>query len=178
MEQKSVTVLHDEVAKGYGPPAVATVSAADFLENPQLQEEVFGPFSLVITYHQKTDLIRIANSLQGQLTATVWAEEIELDEYRDLLTDLAGKCGRLLYNGFPTGVEVVNAMQHGGPYPASTDSRFTSVGSDAIRRFARPVAFQNMPDAFLPDELKNSNPLGINRLVNGKINKEEIKINF
>lgn len=174
MKQKPVTVLYDEDAKGYGPPAVATVSATDFIENPDLQEEVFGPFSLVITYRHKEELSLIAKSLEGQLTATIWAEESELDEYRDMLTDLTGKCGRLLYNGFPTGVEVVTAMQHGGPYPASTDSRFTSVGSDAIKRFARPIAFQNIPDAFLPDELKNSNPLGLYRLVNGEINKKEI----
>ena len=175
MGQKTVTVLHDDDAQGFGPPAVATVTASDFLENPNLQEEVFGPFSLVITYKNTGDLNKIVNGLHGQLTCTVWAEEDELNGYRDLLIHIAGKCGRLLYNGFPTGVEVVSAMQHGGPFPSSTDSRFTSVGPDAIKRFARPVSYQNLPDAFLPDELKNSNPLGIYRLVNGEITKYKVE---
>lgn len=163
-----------ETPETHGNATVATVSAQTFLANPKLGEEVFGPFGLVVTYENQTEAIAIANQLEGQLTATVLAEPTELHQHTELIASLADKCGRLLLNGFPTGVEVCGAMQHGGPYPASTDSRFTSVGPDAIKRFARPVSYQNWPDETLPDELKNGNPLGIWRTVNGGLTKEAV----
>ncbi|HLJ74007.1 MAG TPA: aldehyde dehydrogenase (NADP(+)), partial [Thermoanaerobaculia bacterium] len=114
-------------------------------------------------------LLELARSLEGQLTATVHAAEGEANEYRDLLAILETKAGRIVFNGYPTGVAVVPAMVHGGPYPATSDGRSTSVGTRAIERFARPVAWQNAPDDLLPDELKESNPLGIRRMVDGRL---------
>jgi alpha-ketoglutaric semialdehyde dehydrogenase len=174
--QANVTVLHPASTseKGIGAASVALVTADEFVKNPNLQEEVFGPFGLVITYSNEEQLIQIAKSIHGQLTCTIQGEEEEIRNYEDLLLYVSEKCGRLLFNGYPTGVEVVSAMQHSGPYPSCTDSRFTSVGPDAIRRFARPVSYQNVPDVYLPDELKNSNPLGLYRLVNGEITKQSI----
>src|SRR5690606_35483415 len=155
----------------HGNATVATVSAQVFLANPKLGEEVFGPFGLVVTYENQAEAVAIANQLEGQLTATVLGEPAELDQHTALIEALTEKCGRLLLNGIPTGVEVCGAMQHGGPYPASTDSRFTSVGPDAIKRFARPISYRNWSDGTLPDELKNGNPLGIWRTVNGELTR-------
>ncbi|MCD8538918.1 MAG: aldehyde dehydrogenase (NADP(+)), partial [Leadbetterella sp.] len=171
--QENVQVLLEASSseKGIGAPSLALVSAEDFLGNDTLQEEVFGPFGLVVTYRDAKQLNDIARKIHGQLTCTLLGEEEEIGNYEDLLLLITEKCGRLLFNGYPTGVEVVSAMQHSGPFPACTDSRFTSVGPDAIRRFARPVSFQNVPDIYLPDELKNSNPLDLYRLVNGEITK-------
>lgn len=176
--QTGVNVLvsvGEDAPETHGSATVATVSAQTFLANPKLGEEVFGPFGLVVTYESQAEAIAIANQLEGQLTATVLGEPTELNQHRELTAALAEKCGRLLLNGFPTGVEVCGAMQHGGPYPASTDSRFTSVGPDAIKRFARPISYQNWPDETLPDELKNGNPLGIWRTVNGELTKDAIR---
>lgn len=157
--------------KGIGAPALALATAEEFLANDTLQEEVFGPFGLVVTYSSPEQMTAIARKIHGQLTCTILGEEAEIADYEELILWVTEKCGRLLFNGFPTGVEVVSAMQHGGPFPACTDSRFTSVGPDAIRRFARPVSYQNVPDAYLPDELKNGNPLGLYRLVDGEITR-------
>jgi NADP-dependent aldehyde dehydrogenase len=117
-------------------------------------------------------MLALARSLPGHLTATVHGTERDLAAAGELLAVLRDKAGRLIVNGFPTGVEVSPAMQHGGPYPATTDSRFTSVGTAAILRFARPVCYQGFPDAALPDELKDGNPLGIWRLVDGHRTQE------
>jgi NADP-dependent aldehyde dehydrogenase len=130
-------------------------------------EEVFGPSTLVVEVDARKELLEIARRLEGQLTATVHAAEGEIEEYRDLIEILETKVGRVVFNGFPTGVEVVPAMVHGGPYPATSDGRSTSVGTRAIERFTRPVAWQNAPDVVLPDELRESNPLAIRRLVDG-----------
>ncbi len=148
-------------------PTLASVRAQDFIAHSNLQEEVFGPFSLIIKCQNKAELEAVANSLQGQLTATIMGEENELGDWTTLFKTLQIKAGRVIFNGVPTGVEVCHSMQHGGPFPATTDSRFTSVGTGAIRRFARPITFQNCLDALLPDALKASNPLGIWRLENG-----------
>ena len=175
--QAGVEVLaaaEEQTPETHGNATVATVSAQTFLDNPKLGEEVFGPFGLIITYDNQEEALAVANQLEGQLTATVLAEPGELGQHGALIAALADKSGRLLFNGFPTGVEVCGAMQHGGPYPASTDSRFTSVGPDSIKRFGRPVAYQNWPDELLPDELKNANPLGIWRTVNGELTKDVI----
>lgn len=149
-------------------PALASTSGANFLAQPDLQEEVFGPFTLLVRCGDKEELLRVAESFKGQLTATIFGLDHELIFWKELSGALEEKVGRLIFNGVPTGVEVGHAMQHGGPFPAATDSRFTSVGSAAIKRFARPVAYQNFPDASLPPELQESNPLGIPRFVNGK----------
>lgn len=148
--------------------ALFTTSATTFLDREELMEEVFGPSTLVVETDAHEQLLEIARRLEGQLTATVHAAEGELDEYRDLIEILETRVGRVLFNGFPTGVEVVSAMVHGGPYPATSDGRSTSVGTRAIERFTRAVAWQNAPDPILPDELKESNPLSIRRMVDGR----------
>lgn len=172
--QNNVSTLHPAsvTEKGYASTALTLVSANDFIQNPELQEEVFGPFGLVITYSSTEQLTQLAQAIQGQLTCTVLATETELLNYQDLMIHISAICGRLLFNGYPTGVEVVSAMHHSGPFPSCTDSRFTSVGPDSIRRFARPVSYQNTPSNILPDELKDNNPLEIYRLVNGTITKD------
>ncbi|HEX9107176.1 MAG TPA: aldehyde dehydrogenase family protein, partial [Longimicrobiales bacterium] len=153
--------------EGRAAPAVLATDAARFLAEPALQEEVFGPASIVVAAGDATELERAAEALLGQLTASIHGTEEELAGHARLIEILQRKAGRLIFNGFPTGVEVGHAMQHGGPYPASTDSRTTSVGSAAIERFARPVCFQDFPDVALPPALRRANPLAILRLVNG-----------
>jgi NADP-dependent aldehyde dehydrogenase len=143
-------------------------NARNFLANANLEEEIFGPSTLTVTASNMAEIIEIAQKLKGHLTATLWATEDDLNEYADLIAILERKAGRLIINGFPTGVEVCHAMIHGGPFPATTDSRSSSVGALAITRFTRPVCYQNFPEALLPEELKNENPLGIWRLVNGE----------
>lgn len=177
LSQEGVTVLAEATDTGdkdSGRPTVATVSAKTFLSNERLSHEVFGPFGLVVRYETTEEAIAIATALSGQLTATVLAEDEDLATYKGLIGTLTDKCGRLLLNGFPTGVEVCYAMQHGGPFPSTTDGRFTSVGPDAIKRFIRPISYQNWPDAYLPEELQNSNPLGIWRTVNGQLTKDSL----
>jgi NADP-dependent aldehyde dehydrogenase len=147
-------------------PILTEVSGVVFLNNPLLQEEVFGPFSMLVRCKDQDEMAAVARSLAGQLTSTLMATDNDFSANASIADIIASKCGRIILNGVPTGVEVCQAMHHGGPFPASTDSRFTSVGADAIKRFARPLAFQNFPDAILPDELKNANPLGITRSVN------------
>jgi len=147
-------------------------TAEKFLNDRSLEEEVFGPSTMAVTVTQKDELLRIARQLGGHLTATVHATPADLEEYEPLLTILEQKVGRIIINGYPTGVEVTHAMVHGGPYPATTDSRSTSVGTDAIKRFARPVCFQNYPQHLLPPELRDVNSLGIIRMVNGQWGRE------
>lgn len=157
-----------------GPPALATVSLDAWLENPDLQKEVFGPFTLVVRYRDPLQLKEVMQKLEGQLTITLLGAEHETQILGELSPLALEKCGRLLFSGVPTGVEVSHAMTHGGPFPATTDSRSTSVGTAAIRRFARPVTYQSAPEALLPDVLKNANPLGIRRLVNGTLTDQPI----
>ncbi|HET9487308.1 MAG TPA: aldehyde dehydrogenase (NADP(+)), partial [Chryseosolibacter sp.] len=155
------TVLKGKVQQSgcYAPAYLFQSSGEAFLNDHSLEEEVFGPSTLAVTVDNKAQLMRIASQLGGHLTATIHATEKDLREYRDLIAILEQKVGRLIINGYPTGVEVTYAMVHGGPYPATTDSRSTSVGTDAIKRFARPVCYQNFPQSLLPDELKDDNPL-------------------
>jgi NADP-dependent aldehyde dehydrogenase len=124
-----------------------------------------------VTYNNKQELLSLVHSLEGQLTATIHGTEAELAANQELLNVLETRAGRLLFNGFPTGVEVCHAMVHGGPYPATSDGRSTSVGTRAIFRFTRQVCFQSFPDAALPQELREENPLGIWRMVDGKLVK-------
>jgi 2,5-dioxopentanoate dehydrogenase len=145
-----------------------------FVKNPELAEEIFGPTSVVVEASSKSEILSIAKNLSGHLTATVHGTEEDLVSYKDLFDILEQKVGRVVINGFPTGVEVCHAMVHGGPFPSTTDGRSTSVGTAAIHRFTRPVSYQNMPDALLPDELKNLNPLAVWRLVNGEQTKNKI----
>jgi len=135
-------------------PAMLQTSAAAFFAQPQLAEELFGPAALLVVCTSYAQLQQAAQRLKGQLSATVQAAATEEAACRELVAILQRKAGRLLLNGFPTGVEVCQAMFHGGPYPATTDSRFSSVGHDAIRRFLRPVCFQGFPAELLPAELR------------------------
>ncbi|MGB4848962.1 MAG: aldehyde dehydrogenase (NADP(+)) [Saprospiraceae bacterium] len=137
-----------------GSPLLAIVSADIFIAHPQLHKEVFGPFSLMVLCKDFAQMIEVAQSLDGQLTATIHAAHDELSLAHQLTDVLIEKAGRIIFNGVPTGVEVSAAMTHGGPYPASTDSRFTAVGHSAIRRWLRPMTFQNFPDEVLPEELR------------------------
>ncbi len=148
--------------------ALFVTTGAEFLRNDELGDEVFGPATLVVKVASRQQMVDCARKLDGQLTATLQADADEVAVYADLISILETKAGRLLVNGFPTGVEVCHAMNHGGPYPATSDGRSTSVGTRAIQRFARPVCFQNFPDAALPPELQAANPLGIARLVDGQ----------
>jgi len=150
------------------PSAVFVSSAQSFLDDSKLREELFGPATLATVCESREDLESVARKLEGQLTVTIHASEDDLREYASLLDILREKAGRLIFGGVPTGVEVAPAMQHGGPYPATTDSRFTSVGTAAILRFVRPVCYQNSSHDWLPAELKNENPRGILRLVDGE----------
>lgn len=161
--------LHVEGWKG--TPAFASVRAIDFLSNPHLQEEVFGPFTLVVRCGHAEEVLRVAHEIQGQLTATVFGTQQELEDAGPLVTLLEHKVGRVIFNGVPTGVEVCAAMHHGGPFPATSNALFTSVGTDAIRRFVRPVSYQNAPETLLPSALKPGNPLGIWRTVNSQKTK-------
>jgi len=144
-----------------------TTTLADFLAKPELSEEIFGPDTLLVQCKTPGEYLRAAQSLDGHLTATLLGSDEDLAAHRPLIAVLEQKAGRLIFNAFPTGVEVSHAMVHGGPYPATADARFTSVGTRSIYRFARPVCFQSFPDALVPAELQAANPLGIMRLVDG-----------
>lgn len=155
-------------------PVVARTTAGRFLARPELAEEAFGPFTLVVEAPDPDALAACAAALAGQLTATLHGTAGDLAGAAALRQLLEERAGRLVLNGFPTGVEVCAAMHHGGPYPATTDSRFTSVGTAAILRFARPVCYQGFPDALLPAALQDANPLGLLRLVDGRPTREPI----
>jgi 2,5-dioxopentanoate dehydrogenase len=139
-----------------------------------LQEEVFGPTTVVVEVADQAQLNAALNGLHGQLTATLFGEQADFQQFSELTALLEQKVGRILLNGYPTGVEVCDSMVHGGPYPATSDARGTSVGTLAIDRFLRPVCFQNYPDNLLPDALKNANPLRIQRLVDGKPSRDAL----
>jgi alpha-ketoglutaric semialdehyde dehydrogenase len=151
---------------------VTTVEA--FVSTPRLGEEIYGPATVAMRASSPLELVEAARALRGHLTATVHGTDEDIAEYRDLITLLAERVGRLLFNGFPTGVEVSPAMQHGGPYPASSDARSTSVGTAAMLRFARPVCFQNAPEQALPEELRAGNPRRIWRWVDASWTREAL----
>jgi 2,5-dioxopentanoate dehydrogenase len=158
-----------------GIPSVAVVAADTFLQNAVLQNEVFGPFSLIVRCSSEKQMLAVAASLDGQLTCTFMATTEDMQDHGDLLAEVQNHCGRLIINGVPTGVEVCLSMQHGGPWPSTTDSRFTSVGADGMKRFVRPLSYQSWPDELLPVELKNSNPLDLWRTVNNELSKEPLR---
>ncbi len=170
MAQEGTTITAEytqEVQANFGSPAVLAVEGTTFIKNNSLHQEVFGPFSLVVQCEDSKELELIISKLEGQLTGTVLAEEEELNAYEGVLAALQSRVGRMILNGVPTGVEVSAAMHHGGPYPSSTDSRFTAVGVHSIKRWVRPVSYQDWPNQLLPDALKDENPLKISRWVDG-----------
>jgi NADP-dependent aldehyde dehydrogenase len=151
---ETIAKIKADLEANYAPSQIVSVSGKDFLENTKMQQEVFGPFSLVVRAKDEAELIQIINGLEGQLTGTIIAEESEYAKLHDIVDALEDRVGRLVFNGVPTGVEVCASMQHGGPYPASTDSRFTAVGTDSIKRWVRPVSYQSFPKELLPEALK------------------------
>jgi alpha-ketoglutaric semialdehyde dehydrogenase len=172
--QKGITVTAD-YKKATDPntaqPSILKVNGADFLANTKLHKEVFGPFSVVVECESTTELETILNHLEGQLTGTILGSEEDLAAHTGIVDALQSRVGRILFNGVPTGVEVNSSMVHGGPFPASTDARFTSVGTSAIKRWVRPVSFQDWPNKLLPLALQNENLLKITRLLEGVYTK-------
>ncbi len=169
IEQEGVTIhtnniLSDTTAQ----PLFASVSGEVFLANPLLHEEVFGPYAILVVCKNETELITIWETLKGQLTTTLMGTSIDFENHATIVQMAPQIAGRVLFNGVPTGVEVCASMVHGGPFPACTDSRFTAVGINAVKRWVRPVCFQNCPSSLLPNALKDENPLQILRLVDGE----------
>ena len=173
VNNNGVEVLFDHVAQDNwkGAPSIATVDAKSYISNKELQEEIFGPFTLVVCCENKEEMEFVASNIQGQLTSTILGTDDEIIKNNALVDLLIEKVGRLIFNGMPTGVEVSHAMHHGGPFPATSNGMFTSVGTGAIKRFTRPIVYQNALDQTLPEALKSNNPLGIWRTINGKITK-------
>ena len=173
-------VTHTRAAQPADPsrneaaPTLFETDVVTWIANHRLHDEIFGPASLVVRCGSDADLQRVASALEGTLTATVYGTADDLTKHRDLLAILETKAGRLIFNGYPTGVEVSPAMHHGGPWPATADPKFTSVGTAAILRFLRPLCYQNLPDAALPLELRTANPLGIWRTVDGRLTRDAI----
>ena len=165
---------HKTAAGFHAAGQLFTVPAADFIANPSLLQEMFGPAALLVCCRDRQELITAITHLNGQLAGAIHGDPAELDESSELFDLLLERTGRVLVNGFPTGVEVGHAMHHGGPYPATSDPRFTSVGSAAVARFVRPVCLQNVPQALLPQALQDSNPLNLWRLVDGEWTRSAI----
>ncbi len=152
-------------------PGLLLTDGATFVKQRALREEIFGPVSMLVVVSSVHEFTAVAAAIEGQLTATLFANPDDLLDHAPLVRQLERKVGRLVVNSVPTGVEVSPAMQHGGPYPASTDSRSTSVGTASLERFARPVCFQGFPSLALPEALRDANPLGIWRLVDGTLTR-------
>lgn len=176
VEMLAQGAAHAGSGGAYAAPALFQANGSDLLADPELAKEIFGPSALIVRYKDAAELAVLAEELEGQLTASVHGTDAEIAAHADLMATLERKAGRLIVNGFPTGVEVCHAMIHGGPYPATSDSRTTSVGTLAIYRFARPVCYQDFPQAALPDELKDENPLGIWRLMDGQFTRDAVRV--
>ncbi len=177
VSQSGLTITADydsDVQTNFARQTITTVEGKTFLENPTLHQEVFGPFSMVVQCEDAKQMETIISRLEGQLTGTVISEEGEASHYSDVIAALQNRVGRVIFNGVPTGVEVCPSMLHGGPYPASTDSRFTAVGIHSIKRWVRPLSFQDWPNEILPNELKDENPLEISRLINNENTSRKI----
>jgi 2,5-dioxopentanoate dehydrogenase len=155
-------------------PGLFTTDSRTWIDNPELHTEIFGPATVLVECRSDAELLDIANHLEGTLTATIHGTPEELARHRELIDILTRKAGRLIFNGYPTGVEVGYAMHHGGPYPATTDEKFTSVGTAAIYRFARPICYQGFPPELLPQELQDANPRNIWRTVNGNLTRDPL----
>jgi NADP-dependent aldehyde dehydrogenase len=171
--QTTQSQIDADSAKTEARPAVFSTNARTFMRHHELSEEVFGPSTVVVGCDSREEMEQIARNLVGHLTATIHGTAEDLRDYDWLVSILENKAGRLVFNGYPTGVEVCASMHHGGPYPAMTDYRSTSVGTAAIERFARPVCYQNFPQAALPVELQNVNQRGVWRLVDNQLTKED-----
>ena len=167
-----LTSYSDKYENNFPRHVISRVSAEKFIEDKCLQHEIFGPCSLIITCQDEEEILKVIESLDGQLTGTILAQDHDTFLSQQIIDTFELKVGRIIFNGVPTGVEVCSSMTHGGPYPASTDSRFTAVGINSIKRWLRPVSYQDFPQSLLPDELKNDNPLNINRIVDGVVTKE------
>ena len=177
LQQGGLTVKADyqeDVAVNHARQTIVTVEGTTFLNNTTLHQEVFGPFSMVVQCNDASELEEVIHHLEGQLTGTVLGELNELQKFNTVIDALQNRVGRIIFNGVPTGVEVCPAMLHGGPYPSSTDSRFTAVGVHSVKRWVRPFSFQSWPNELLPNELKNENPMDITRFVNGQNTKDKI----
>jgi NADP-dependent aldehyde dehydrogenase len=163
-----------KAALGHGFVAEAALfeTDADTFLGSDLDAEIFGPTTLLVRHSNRDQILAIARSLEGHLTATIHGTPQDVHDFADLISILEGKVGRLVLNGFPTGVEVSHAMVHGGPYPSTSDGRSTSVGTRAIFRFTRPVCYQGFPNEALQEELQDSNPLGIWRMVDGRMTRD------
>jgi 2,5-dioxopentanoate dehydrogenase len=170
----TVAVSAIKPATNQGTPTLASATAEAFFRNPLLHQEVFGPYSLLIQCKHPEEMLKVARHLEGQLTTTLMATDADIKANPELVLATHDICGRLILNGVPTGVRVAQSMQHGGPFPATTDSRFTSVGADGIKRWARPLAYQNWPEHLLPEALQNKNPLKIWRTVNNSLTQDPI----
>ena len=156
-------------------PAMFRTDGKSFLADNDLSEELFGPTTLAVVCSDEEEMRNVARKFRGELTATIYGNNQDGDTYHALLSIMAARVGRLLGNKFPTGVEVCSAMNHGGPYPATTDVHCTSVGTAAILRFSRPICYQDIPDDCLPDELQNANPRKIWRLINGEMTRDAVE---
>ena len=177
VSQDGLRVVADyptDVQTNYARQTITTVEGKTFLENATLHQEVFGPYSIVVQCEDIEQLEQIIAKLEGQLTGTIIAEESELSKYPGVVSALQNRVGRLIFNGVPTGVEVCPSMHHGGPYPSSTDSRFTAVGIHSIKRWVRPISYQDWPNNLLPVELRNENPLNLLRILNGEVTNQKI----
>lgn len=170
ISQKGINVSADypsDTNPNYAKQTVTTVDGATFLKNATLHQEVFGPYSIVVQCDNARQLEEVILKLEGQLTGTIMADAVEVSKYPNIVSALQNRVGRIIFNGVPTGVEVCPSMMHGGPFPASTDSRFTAIGAHAIKRWVRPFSYQDWPKQLLPDALKDDNPLGIIRNIDG-----------
>ena len=164
----SVTANYTSAIKNnYAEQAIVTVDGKTFLENPTLHLEVFGPFSMIVQCENASQLEEVIANLEGQLTGTIISDENEISDYQNVISALQNRVGRIIFNGVPTGVEVCESMVHGGPYPSCTDSRFTAVGINSIKRWVRPFSYQDWPNELLPKELQNENPMSIFRTIDG-----------
>ena len=174
VSKHQATAAHGQANGALGTPGLLITDASNWLARPELRREIFGPATILVRCESEASVLQCAEALDGSLTAAVHGSADELEDNADLVRVLARKAGRVIFNGYPTGVEVSHAMQHGGPYPATTDPRFTSVGTAAIYRFARPVCYQDFPSSFLPEELRDENPRQVWRLVNGARTKDPV----
>ena len=164
-----------DASKTEATPVLFETDGATWLANRALAQEVFGPSAIVVRGRSPEELLKIAAALPGTLTATVHGSAEDLEQNRKLVSILETKAGRLIFNGYPTGVEVSAAMHHGGPYPATADAKFTSVGTAAILRFLRPVCYQSFPNEALPPELRDENPRNIWRAVDGQLTRDPVR---
>ena len=169
-----VADLEKEVPSNFARQVVTTVEGSTFLNNTTLHQEVFGPYTLVVQCENASQLEEIISHLEGQLTGTILSGSGELANHLNIVEALKNRVGRIIFNGVPTGVEVCPSMVHGGPYPASTDSRFTAVGVHSIKRWVRPFSYQDWPDELLPEELQNQNSRRIERQVNNEYSTANI----